>query len=514
MSDDKPLAGARVAVLVESQFIPEELRIYRERFGQYGAEVELVSYLWDKPALHFYSTVEPNGDGTPPVEWVEVSADVTRVDLASYAAVVAVANYPSVRLRHVDPPPPGADPVQAAREAPAVRFIRRAMADQRIVKALPCHALWLLTPSPDVLAGRRVACNPVLIADVMNAGAHYVAPGGRQDSEHVVVDGDLVTSASWHATERLVDTVKDRIVAGRQAPAPAPVAVATNGNGSGRVLVLLSEWGYWGEELVGPLDVFDAAGMTVDFCTPTGKRPNANPVSMDAEFFDPPLQRPVTTEEMARRVREIDDPSTGPGARLANPIDLSAWLPERPYHSSPAFVRLLERYNEDLEQAERALATYDAMLVVGGSGPIVDLANNQRVHDLILAFHRADKPIAAECYGVTCLAFARDMNERASIIAGKHVTGHCLEYDYKDGTGFVESRGTFLSFNMGPPPYPLEYILTDATGPGGGYHGNFGHPTSVIVDYPFITGRSTPDSTLTGQKLVEVLRDGLRRWGW
>ena len=42
---------------------------------RHGAQVELVSYLWDKPSLHFYSTVEPNGEGPPPVEWVEVSAD-------------------------------------------------------------------------------------------------------------------------------------------------------------------------------------------------------------------------------------------------------------------------------------------------------------------------------------------------------------------------------------------------------------------------------------------------------
>jgi hypothetical protein len=60
----------------------------------------------------------------------------------------------------------------------------------------------------------------------------------------------------------------------------------------------------------------------------------------------------------------------------------------------------------------------------------------------------------------------------------------------------------------------LEYILRDATGPDGAYIGNFGHATSVIVDFPFITGRSTPDSYLTGQKLVEVLEHGLTRYGW
>jgi len=60
--------------------------------------------------------------------------------------------------------------------------------------------------------------------------------------------------------------------------------------------------------------------------------------------------------------------------------------------------------------------------------------------------------------------------------------------------------------------HPLN--LRDATGPDGAYIGNFGKETSVIVDYPFITGRSTPDSYLTGQKMVEVLDKGLRRYGW
>jgi putative intracellular protease/amidase len=131
------------------------------------------------------------------------------------------------------------------------------------------------------------------------------------------------------------------------------------------------------------------------------------------------------------------------------------------------------------------------------------------VHDLVLSFYRAGKPIAAECYGVSCFAFARDFNVRQSLIWGKHVTGHCKEYDYKDGTGFVG-----LDLNFGPPPYPLEYILRDATGPDGQYHGNFGREISVIVDYPFITGRSTPDAYATGEKVVEVLENGLQRYGW
>ncbi|BAZ47605.1 ThiJ/PfpI domain-containing protein [Nostoc sp. NIES-4103] len=273
-----------------------------------------------------------------------------------------------------------------------------------------------------------------------------------------------------------------------------------------KILTILSEWGYWGEELVGPLDVFDERGYQVDFATPTGKRPVALPPSLDPYFVDPPLGKPVVSQEVAEKVKQLEDPNN---PRLDNPIILSQWLPERPYWSSPKFLREMEAYYQALEELQKDLEQYDALLIVGGSGPIIDLANNHRVHDLILSFYQAGKPIAAECYGVACLAFARDLGDRKSIIWGKHVTGHCKEYDYLDGTGFV---GTDI--NIGPPPYPLEYILRDAVGPNGQYHGNVGKSISVIVDYPFITGRSTPDSYTTGEKLVEVLEKGLKRYGW
>lgn len=271
-----------------------------------------------------------------------------------------------------------------------------------------------------------------------------------------------------------------------------------------RILVVLSEYGYWGEELLGPLETFDQAGYEVDFATPNGKRAHALPPSMDENYIDPPLGRSVTSAEVASKVRDLDASN-----RLDNPISLADMVPERPYWSSPTFLRDMEAYYQKLEAVEKDLEKYDTILLVGGSGPIVDMVNNDRVHALILAFRKMGKPIAAECYGVACLAFARDLEDRKSIIWGKHVTGHCKEYDYKDGTGFL---GT--DFNMGPPPYALEYILRDATGPEGQYHGNVGHPTSVIVDYPYITGRSTPDAYLTGQKVVEVLEQGLTRYGW
>jgi putative intracellular protease/amidase len=295
-----------------------------------------------------------------------------------------------------------------------------------------------------------------------------------------------------------------------------------------RILIVLSEWGFWGEELIGPLEVFDDKGYESTFCTPTGKRPRALPPSMDATYVDPPLGKSVTSEEMAEKVRKIDNPNN---QRLDGPINLSTWFPERPYWSgapddgtmdkSQGVLRAWEDYYKKCAAAQKDANRYDAVVLVGGSGPMIDMVNNYRVHDLILGFLKYGKPIAAECYGVACLAQARDYNLRKSIIWGKHVTGHAIEYDYRNNTGVLNpgtgdilnnQKGEFVNF--GPPFYTLEYILRDATGPDGQFHGNVGKETSVIVDYPFITGRSTPDSYETGRMVVEVLEHGLRRYGW
>ena len=223
-----PLQGKKIAVLVESQYIPGEIKLYQERFTSYGATVHLMSRLWDQPKQRFYSTVEPDDNGNvPPLEWLEVSIDFDHVNLDDYAAVIMVANYTSVRLRYSEREINTGNAAQIAREAPAARFFRRAMQNQRIIKGAPCHALWLLTPSPDILAGRKVICNPVVLADVINAGALYTpCPPGTPATQQVVVDGDLVTNPSWHATEALIDTITDLIVKPSEPVPPTPITPA------------------------------------------------------------------------------------------------------------------------------------------------------------------------------------------------------------------------------------------------------------------------------------------------
>lgn len=81
MSDSR-LAGKKIAVVVESQFIPGEIKIYQERFAMYGATVDLVSRLWGQRSQRFYSTVEPGV--VDALEWLEVTNDFDRIPLCQH----------------------------------------------------------------------------------------------------------------------------------------------------------------------------------------------------------------------------------------------------------------------------------------------------------------------------------------------------------------------------------------------------------------------------------------------
>jgi putative intracellular protease/amidase len=205
---------------------------------------------------------------------------------------------------------------------------------------------------------------------------------------------------------------------------------------------------------------------------------------------------------------------------LDNPRNLTTWFPENSYPSAPDYLRRREAYFKKLEERKAEIQSdFDAILIVGGSGPLADMANNYRVKDLIRCFYELGKPVAAECYGVTCLAFTYiSEDDGRPVIWGKHVTGHPRPYDYQSGSAFWlrtlnNGKGDWLNTEF--PTVPLQLVLELAVGPEGRFHGNVGKEVSVIVDYPFITGRSTPDSYGTGEQLKKVLEDpNYKRYGW
>jgi protease I len=206
---DRLLEGKKIAVLIESEYIPEEILAYREHFGRLGAQVVEMSRLWGNPSLTFQASKDTDSPGK--LDTLEVKIDFGTVNLHEYAAVLMAANYTSVRLRYFEK---GSDP----RVAPAVQFFARAMGNRAVVKGALCHGLWILTPVPELLRERRVICHRVVLADVLNCGARY------DDAESgMVVDDDLVTGRSKHEAtdvrssaglppyiQALVDCIRER----------------------------------------------------------------------------------------------------------------------------------------------------------------------------------------------------------------------------------------------------------------------------------------------------------------
>jgi protease I len=193
------IEGKKVAILVETEFIPEEITAYRQRFPELGATVHFMSRLWGNESLRFVSDVDTVGK---PLEYLDVSIDFQNVDINDYAAVIVSAGYTSVRLRYFQPPVGCPISPEQTRTAPAVQFFAQAIANPKIVKGAICHGLWLLTPMPELLRGRKVICHEVILADIANAGAVYVP-----SASGIVVDCDLVTGQSGHHVDAFIEAI-------------------------------------------------------------------------------------------------------------------------------------------------------------------------------------------------------------------------------------------------------------------------------------------------------------------
>jgi len=209
-----PLSGKKIGILVENKFIPEEISAYQAAFPVLGAEVEFISRLWYgdyKPdSATFYSDVDPL-DSQP---WesphlLRVTRDICpenekRAKPSDYAAVIMSANYTSVRLRH-STEPETLPPRTLVQSSPAVAWFAEAMRNPRIIKGALCHGLWILTPNPDLLKGRTVVCNLVVLGDILNCGANAVM------NPKVVVDKDLVTGYSKHEVIPFIQAIAAQI---------------------------------------------------------------------------------------------------------------------------------------------------------------------------------------------------------------------------------------------------------------------------------------------------------------
>lgn len=197
------IKGKRILVLVETEYIPDEIALYREGFAALGASVTVATNLWGNTQRELVADVDQPGI-MPQTMKVDVCVSTLKAD--DFDAVLCAANYCAVRLREIPPMWSLGSPEQV-KEPPAVKLFAAAMERKHIVKGALCHALWILTPNPELLRDRKVICHTVVLADVLNAGATFVPEPSR-----IVVDDDLVTGRSAENLEAYFTAIVDTIL--------------------------------------------------------------------------------------------------------------------------------------------------------------------------------------------------------------------------------------------------------------------------------------------------------------
>lgn len=170
------MSGAKVGILLESDFYEPEIFYYERRFAEAGVDAHFLTRLWGQPSLTFLGH-----EFRAPFEVRESFEEIDDEELQSYSAIIVPSGMVSDRLRY--------SPDPAREEPPATAFLRRAFAASGVLKGIICHGMWLLAPAPELVRGRRVVVHNNLYGDAVNMGAIYT-------DEDVVVDGDLVTGRS------------------------------------------------------------------------------------------------------------------------------------------------------------------------------------------------------------------------------------------------------------------------------------------------------------------------------
>ena len=184
------LKGRKIGILIESDFYEKEIFYYEHRFPEEGAELHFMTRLWGNSSLTFRGHEEHY-----PFECHESFENMDDDTLRSFAAIIVPSAIVSDRLRYTE---------DINKLAPAVEFIKRAFAEKGIVKGIICHGMWLVSPVPELVRGRRVVCHNNLLGDVRNMGAIYT-------DQDVVVDDDLVTARTGNHCHLFARTIIEQL---------------------------------------------------------------------------------------------------------------------------------------------------------------------------------------------------------------------------------------------------------------------------------------------------------------
>ena len=210
--------------------------------------------------------------------------------------------------------------------------------------------------------------------------------------------------------------------------------------------------GFWMEEFVRPHKTFSDAGFDIAIATPQGRAPTVDPLSLALQFNH------NDQAEVDSQQAYLD----AMASQLDNPLALG-----------------------DIDPSD-----YDVMFVVGGHGPMQDLAVDPDIGRLMAAILAdQDKILAAVCHGPASFLSAHDGN------------GHWL-FKGRKLTGFSNEEETQSTF-AGNAPWLLEDRLRLA---GAIYQAEPAWTPHAVTDGNLVTGQQNYSAQATADAVMEALR--------
>ncbi|MCW3004881.1 MAG: thiamine biosynthesis protein ThiJ [Conexibacter sp.] len=213
--------------------------------------------------------------------------------------------------------------------------------------------------------------------------------------------------------------------------------------------------GFWAEELLTPLSIFEDAGVEVTIATPGGARPTVDETSLSPEM--------AGGEEAAAELRGALEARSG---QLASPLRL-----------------------EDVSAAD-----YDGVFIPGGHGPMEDLAVSPGLGALLVSMLDDDKVVASVCHGPAGLLPAM-RPDGTWAFAGRTMSGFTNEEETQAG---LADRA----------PWLLEDRMRESG--GSMEQGPAWQPFSV-VDGNLVTGQNPASSGEVARHAVDQLGKRRRR---
>ncbi len=210
--------------------------------------------------------------------------------------------------------------------------------------------------------------------------------------------------------------------------------------------------GFWAEEFIKPHQAFTAAGLQVTIATPGGVTPVVDPLSLSLGYND------NDQDEVARQVAYLKEHADALGAAM----------------------RLAEVQAED----------FDVIFIVGGHGPMQDLAVDPHIGAILTTLlDNPHKIVASVCHGP------------ASFLSAHRADGTWL-FKGRELTAFTNEEETQATF-AGNAPWLLEDRLRLA---GANFKADPAWSTHVVVDGNLITGQNQNSAAAAASAVLKHLQ--------